>query len=303
MLYPAPLKPGDRVAVVCVSTAVPDGRLEPAIEAVKAWGLEPVVYPSCSARHGYFSGTDAQRATDMNEAFADPTIAGVLAGRGGYGAHRILPLLDWDMIKQNPKPFFGYSDVTALHIAFQQAGFVSYHTIMPTTEYYQAIDDYSTDYLKKAFFGGLTGFIQNPEGVELETLVGGQATGRLCGGNLTLMAASLGTPWEIDTKDKIVFMEDIDEATYRVDGYLTQLRNAGKFEQCAGVVLGAWTNCLPERPESCLQLSEIFEELIAPAGKPMLGNLSCGHLLPTCALPLGGMVHLDADAKTLEVLP
>lgn len=303
MIYSPTLKPGDKVAVVCLSSAVPNGRLEPAMEAVRALGLEPVVYPSCTALHGYFSGDDAQRAADLNAAFADDSIAGILAGRGGYGAHRVLPLLDWDLIKAKPKPFYGYSDVTALHTALQQVGgFVSYHSIMPTTEYYQPVDDYSMDSLKKALFGGLTGVYDYPQPVDLETLVPGQATGQLCGGNLTLLSSSLGTPWEIDTTDKILFLEDIGEQTYRVDGLLTQLRNAGKLDACAGIVLGAWTDCPPENPDRCLLLPQIFQELIVPAGKPTLAGFPCGHILPTCALPLGAMASLDAEKQTLEVL-
>lgn len=305
MYTPKPLFPGARVALVCASSAVPTERLAPAAEAVAALGLTPVLYPSCyfSNRHGYFAASDAQRAADLQAAFADESIDGVLSIRGGYGAHRILPLLDLDAIARSPKYFSGYSDVTALHTAFNQVcGLVTYHTIMPSTEYYQKVDDYSMDYLKKALFGRLTGKLENPLGQPMETLVPGRTEGLLCGGNLSLLAASLGTPWEIDTRGKILFLEDIDEKTYRVDAMLTQLRNAGKFEDCAGVVLGAWTNCLPEFPEKTLELPEIFRELIVPCGRPVLANVACGHVLPTMSLPLGEMVALDASAQTLEVL-
>ena len=306
MLCPKSLRPGDRVALTCASSAVPAERLEPAVAAVKALGLEPVLYPSCyfENRHGYFAADDVQRAKDIQEAFADPTIQGVLSIRGGYGAHRILPLLDLEAIARTPKYFSGYSDVTALHTAFNQTcGFVTYHTPMPSTEYYEPVDGYTMDYLKKALFGGLTGEMKNPEGQVMETLVGGEAEGILCGGNLSLLAASLGTPWEVDTKGKILFLEDIGEKTYRVDGMLTQLRNAGKFADCAGVLLGYWTDCPPEYPEKTLELPEIFRELIVPAGKPVLAGLACGHVLPTMSLPLGARVALDAGKQTLEVLP
>lgn len=305
MLTPKPLFPGARVALVCASSAVPEDRLEPAVSAVRALGLEPVVYPSCyfANRHGYLAASDAQRAADINAAFSDDSIDGVLSIRGGYGAHRILPLLDFDTIRAHPKYFSGYSDVTALHTAFNQdGGFVTYHTIMPSTEYYETVDEYSMDQLKKALFGKLSGPVADPDGKPLETLVPGKAAGPLCGGNLSLLAASLGTPWEIDTREKILFLEDIGEKTYRIDGMLTQLRNAGKFDDCAGVVLGAWTDCVPEYPDKTLELPEIFAELIAPAGKPTLMGLACGHVLPTAALPLGGGAALDADGGTLELL-
>lgn len=305
MLTPDPLRPGDRVALTCASSAVPVERLEPAVAAVKALGLEPVVYPSCyfENRHGYFAADDAQRAKDIQDAFADPAIRGVLSIRGGYGAHRILPLLDLKAIAQTPKYFSGYSDVTALHTAFNQTcGFVTYHTPMPSTEYYEPVDGYTMEYLKKALFGTLTGELVNPDGQPMETLVGGEAEGSLCGGNLSLLAASLGTPWEVDTKGKILFLEDIGEKTYRVDGMLTQLRNAGKFEDCAGVLLGYWTDCPPEYPEKTLELPEIFEELIVPAGKPTLANVACGHALPAMSLPLGEKIYIDSNRKIIKVL-
>ena len=143
---------------------------------------------------------------------------------------------------------------------------MTYHTPMPSTEYYEPVDGYTMEYLKKALFGTLTGELKNPVDQPMETLVGGEAEGVLCGGNLSLLAASLGTPWEVDTKGKILFLEDIGEKTYRVDGMLTQLRNAGKFDECAGVLLGYWTDCPPEYPEKTLELPEIFAELVVPAG-------------------------------------
>ena len=305
MIKPKPLFPGAKVALTCASSAVPAERLGPAVDAVAALGFEPVVYPSCvlENHHGYFAADDAQRAKDIQDAFADPSIDGVLSIRGGYGAHRILPLLDLEAIAKTPKYFSGYSDVTALHTAFNQTcGFVTYHTIMPSTEYYKEVDDYSMDYLRRALFGTLTGALENPADIPMTTLVSGKATGTLCGGNLSLLSASLGTPWEIDTRGKILFLEDIGEKTYRVDSMLTQLRNAGKFDDCAGVILGAWTDCPPENPERTLLLPEIFSELIVPAGKPTLMDVQCGHILPTMSLPLGETVTMDADAKTIEVL-
>ena len=330
MTTPAPLRPGERVALLCASSAVPAERLEPAIAAVRAMGLEPVVYPTCydGTRHGYFAGTDAQRARDLTDAFADPDIRGVICIRGGYGAGRLLPMLDWEELARHPKPLFGYSDVTALHIALQQCcGLVTYHTPMPSTEWYRnvadvpvpddagrapgsgrnrtawydtGLDDFTEGYLRRALFGGLTGMLDM--GGQVRTLAPGRAEGPLCGGNLSLVCDSLGTPWEIDARGKLLFLEDVGEKTYRVDGMLTQLRNAGKLDDCAGVLLGYWTDCPPEDPERTLTLDEIFAEVVLPAGKPVLAGLACGHSLPTMSLPLGAAARMDADAKTLEVL-
>ena len=302
MITPKPLFPGARVALLAPASAVPEGKLQPALDFVRSLGMEPVVYPSCyfKNRDGYLAATDAQRAKDINDAFADPSIDGIWCIRGGYGGHRILPLLDADMIRANPKWFGGYSDVTALHVFFNQTcGFATYHCTMPSTE--PNPNEYTLGYLKKALFGGLTGEISNPEDQKISTLVPGKAEGLLCGGNLSLLAASLGTPWEVDTKGKILFLEDIGEKTYRVDGMLTQLRNAGKFDDCAGIILGAWTDCPPEYPEKTLLLPEIFNQLIAPAGKPTIMDFACGHCDTTAALALGIPCKLDATAGILTL--
>lgn len=296
MIVPKPLFSGARVALLAPASAVLEEKLEPALKYVRSLGLEPVVYPSCffKNRDGYLAATDTQRAKDINDAFSDPSIDGIWCIRGGYGGHRILPLLDTDMIKNHPKWFGGYSDVTALHTYFNQVcGFESYHCTMPSTE--PDPDEFTLRWLKKTLFGELTGELVMPEGQAPHTLVGGAARGILCGGNLSLLAASLGTPWEIDTKGKILFLEDIGEKTYRVDSMLTQLRNAGKFRDCAGIILGAWTDCSPEYPEKTLLLPEIFEQLIMPAGKPCIMDVACGHVLPTLSMPLGRMCVLDAD--------
>ncbi len=296
------LYPGARVALLCASSAVPEERLESSLAAVRALGLEPAVYPSCYYvnRHGYFAADDAQRAKDLQDAFSDPTVQGILCIRGGYGAGRLLPLLNWKDIARHPKPLYGYSDVTALHIALtQRCRMVSYHTPMPSTEWYKDTDEFTMTYLRRALFGALSGPM--PMGETVETLQGGKAKGALCGGNLSLVCDSLGTPWEIDTRGKILFLEDVGEKTYRIDGMLTQLRNAGKLDDCAGILLGYWTDCEPEYPDRTLTIPQIVEELVLPAGKPTLAGVPCGHSLPTMSLPLGAMAVMDADAKTLEV--
>lgn len=302
MIIPKQLFPGAKVALVAPASAVPEEKLQPALDYVRKLGLEPKVYPSCyfANRDGYLAATDAQRAKDINDAFADPEINGIWCIRGGYGGHRILPLLDVDMICANPKWFGGYSDITALHTLFNQVcGLETYHCTMPSTE--PNPDEFTLNLLKKAMFGELTGELAYPEGQKPVTLVGGTARGILCGGNLSLLVASLGTPWEIDTKNKILFLEDIGEKTYRVDGMLTQLRNAGKFQDCNGIVLGAWTDCPPEYPEKTLLLPDIFQQLVVPAGKPCMMDVACGHVLPTMSLPLGRMCTLDADAGILTL--
>ena len=300
MFAPKPLFPGAKVALVAPASAVPENKLGNALLLMQKLQLEPVLYPSCyfANRDGYLAATDAQRAKDIMDAFADPAIDGVWCIRGGYGGHRILPLLDKEIICKNRKWFGGYSDVTALHLFFnQECDLQTFHCTMPSTE--PNLDDYTLSYLKKALFGDLFGTLTYSQ--EITALVSGKAEGILCGGNLSLVAASLGTPWEIDTNGKILFLEDIGEKTYRVDSMLTQLRNAGKFADCAGILLGAWTDCEPEYPERTLLLPEIFRQLLVPAGKPILMDIPCGHCLPTLALPLGARVRMDADTKTIII--
>lgn len=298
------LHPGDRVALVCASSAVPAERLEPAVAVVKALGLEPVCYPTCYYvnRHGNFAGTDEQRAKDVMDAFGDPSIRGVLSIRGGYGAGRLLPMLELDAMAATGKFFSGYSDVTALHIPLNNRGMVTWHTVMPSTEYYKPIDDYTMTQLKWAMFGPAAGAIPLPEGWESKALVPGRARGKLVGGNLSLVADSLGTPWEIDTEGKILFLEDVEEEPYRIDGMLTQLRNAGKLDCCAGVLLGYWTDCVPEGDKPTLSLDEVLEELLGGLSCPVWQGLPCGHSLPSMALPLGAEVEMDTQEKRLEVL-
>lgn len=298
---PAPLYPGASVALVAPGSAVPEDRLPKALAFVRSFGLEPVVYPSCyfSNRDGYFAAADAQRAQDIMDAFSDPRIDGIWCIRGGYGSNRLLPLLDPEVIRPNPKWFGGYSDVTALHLFLnQECGLEAYHCPMASTEW--NADDFSRDALKKALFGDLSGTLILPEGQNPHRLVPGKAAGRLCGGNLSLVADSLGTPWEIDTRGKILFLEDVHEKPYRIDAMLTQLRNAGKFRDCAGILLGAWAGCEADAPDRSLSLPDIFQQLIFPEGKPAVTDLACGHVLPTVSLPMGRMCYLDADNGTIE---
>ncbi len=303
MIRPKPLFPGARVALVAPASAVPEEKLENALLLVKKLGMEPVTYPSCffANRDGYMAATDTQRAKDILDAFADPTIDGVWCIRGGYGAHRLQPLLDPEVIRSNPKWFGGYSDVTALHLFFNQVcDLETYHCVMPSTE--PNPEAYTLSWLKKVLFGFPAESLAYPEGHTVTPLVPGSAEGILCGGNLSLVAASLGTPWEIDTTGKILFLEDIGEKTYRVDAMLTQLRNAGKFADCAGILLGAWTDCPPEIPERTLLLPEIFRQLVAPAGKPTIMDIPCGHCDITAALPMGRPCRMDAAAGTVTIL-
>lgn len=304
MVKPKPLKKGDRIALIGASSPTPIDKIEPSIKFMEEMGFEVVVGKSVAASHGFLSGTDEVRAKDINEMFEDKSIKGIFAIRGGYGAARLLDMLNYDMIKNNPKVFAGYSDVTALHNVFnEKCNLITFHTPMPSTELYNGVDEYTMDYFNKSIFSDEPlGTLKNPSDQEIKSLVKGIAKGKLVGGNLSLIASSMGTPYELDTKDKILFLEDIDESPYRIDRMLVQLKQCGKFKDAAGIILGAWTNCDPKEDEKSLTLMEVFEELIKTENKPTVYNIACGHCLPTMSIPLGAEVELDADNNKITIL-
>ena len=308
MIIPKRLQLGQTVMLLSVSSPTTPARLPLAVAALERLGLHVRVSETCTAQYGNLAGSDALRARELQAAFADPTIDAILCVRGGYGATRILPLLDLQAIAKTPKLFAGYSDVTALHIAFtQQCGFETYHTPMPSTELYKlAEDDFTWQSYRQTLMADASNSypLMNHPDEPRETLVGGKATGRLIGGNLALVQASLGTPFEIDCTDGILFLEDIDENTERIDRMLTQLRNAGKLAQLNGILLGAWTNCGAvdeENPQNSLTLRQVFEQLLVPLNVPIVAGVTCGHVTPTLSLPMGRQVTMDATNQTVII--
>lgn len=301
MLYPKPLAPGDRVALVGPSGPVLPERVEPAVQAVKALGLTPVLYPSATAQRGYLAGEDRQRAKDLTDAFLDETISGIICIRGGYGAQRMLPYFDLTAALLHPKVFCGYSDITAIHALLNRHGLVTFHTPMPSTEWYKGLDGYTLDSMKNLLFHPREEWnpLENPADAPApQVLVPGKAAGRLTGGNLSLVASSLGTPYEVNTQGTVLFLEDIGERPYRLDGMLTHLRNAGKLEGASAVLLGAFTDCAAEDPSRSLTIPEVISDVVEPVcrekGIPLVAGLVCGHTLPTMSLPLGAGVSLQA---------
>lgn len=293
--WPMPLKPGDKVAITAPSSPVPDEKLEASIASIKFLGLDPVVMPSCSMHHGYLAGQDHQRADDLNAAFASEEYKGIFCLRGGYGAMRILPLLDFDMIRQHPKVFVGYSDITALHTSINKlCGFITFHGPMPTTDY-RVHEGFTNNSLRQCLFAPTDlKIFQNPPNEKIHILCRGKAQGMLTGGNLSLLAGTLGSPYEVDTRGKILFIEDVDEEPYRVDKSLTALSLAGKFRDCEGIILGTFARC-EEADHPTLSLMKIFEEVVLPWQKPTILNFRAGHIYPQSTMPMGACITLDAD--------
>ena len=304
MIKPKPLQQGDSVAIIAPASPCDKKLIDKCISSLNELGLNVVIGESCISEHGFLSGTDDIRANDINCMFADKNIKGIFALRGGYGCARLLDLLDFKLIKKNPKIFIGYSDITALHIAInQKSKLITYHGPMISTELIKGLDEYSADYYKKFIFGNeKVEELFNPKGNTLEVINNGIASGQLIGGNLSLICSSLGTKYEINTKNKILFLEEVDETPYKVDRMLLQLKQSGKFKDATGIILGAFTDCIASSNKKSLSLEEVFNEIILPLKKPTISKLVCGHCLPTLTLPLGSKVILDANEKRIKII-
>lgn len=304
MIRPKPLKKGDTVAIIAPASPADKNLIDSCINSLENLGLNVVVGKSCTSEYGFLSGTDDIRANDINSMFANKSINGIFAIRGGYGCARLLNLIDFNLIKKNPKVFIGYSDITALHIAInQKSKLITYHGPMVSTELIKGLDEYSFNYYNKFLFCNdnmieLCNPIENP----IKTINPGVAEGKLIGGNLSLICSSLGTKYEINTKNKILFLEEVEEVPYKIDRMLTQLKQSGKLKDANGIILGSFTNCIAPNNKKSLSLQEVFNEIISPLKKPTISNLVCGHCLPTLTLPLGSKILLDANNKKIKIL-
>ncbi|MFJ6521717.1 LD-carboxypeptidase [Streptomyces filamentosus] len=294
---PARLRPGDRIAVVAPSGPVPEERLRPGLDLLRGWGLEPVVAPHVLDAHpalGHLAGADAARARDLTEAYADPAVAAVICARGGYGAQRMVDLVDWAAVRAaGPKPFVGYSDVTALHEAFAvRAGFATLHGPMIATAAFLT-EPRTRESLRATLFEPET--VRAPGAATARALVPGRASGVTLGGCASLLAADLGTPHaRPSARGGLLLLEDVGEEPYRLDRIFTQLLRSGWLDGVAGIVLGSWEECGPYEEVRAL-LADRFGGL----GVPVLEGLGFGHDPAAPTVPLGVPAVLDADAGTL----
>ena len=293
---PPPLAPGARVALVAPAGPLRgEADVERAVTNARAFGWEPVVGAHALARRGYFAGSDAERAEDVNRALRDPTVDGVWCLRGGYGAMRILDLLDFDALARRPRPLLGYSDGTALHAAVAtRCDFISYHA--PTAR--AVLTPFSRESLERAVVTQ-----RDPCGAAptARVLRPGRAEGVLAGGNLALLAALTGTPYAPRLDGAIVVVEDVNEAVYRVDRMLRQLLMAGALDGCRALVFGHCTDCPEESDDGARSLDDVLAETADALGVPCLSGVPVGHIDDQWTLPLGAWAELDADARTLAV--
>ena len=306
---PKRLKKGDTVRMVAPASAVLDRHhVLIAKESFEALGFNVELGEYVFGRHGYLSGTDAERAEDVNKAFADDSVDAVIAVRGGWGCNRILPLLDYDMIRANNKVLLGYSDITSLMNAlYVKTGMVSFHG--PNGFSYWA--DFQAQQFRDVIMDGKSTTMRNYKEKE-ETLTmmsnrtttvnSGTAQGVLVGGNLTVLTSLCGTPYFPDLKGKILMLEDVGENIYRIDRFLSQLQLAGHLEGVAGIVFGHCTECDPGGGFGSFTLHEVFEHYFKPLGVPTYTGAQFGHIRDNHILPVGHVVELDADAATLKLL-
>ncbi|WP_030662150.1 S66 peptidase family protein [Streptomyces cellulosae] len=295
---PSRLAPGARVAVVAPSGPVPEERLRAGLDVLRGWDLDPVVAPHVLDRHtefGYLAGTDADRAADLLSAWCDPAVDAVLCARGGYGAQRMVDLLDWEAMRAaGPKVFVGFSDITALHEAFAtRLGLVTLHGPMAA----------GIDFVKNTRAQAhLKATLFAPETVRTITsggtaLAPGRARGVTLGGCLCLLAAELGTPQaRPGARGGLLCLEDVGEETYRLDRYLTQLLRAGWLDGVRGVLLGSWEQC-----EAYDGLRALLADRLGGLGVPVVEEFGFGHCAGALTIPFGVAAELDADMGTLTL--
>ncbi len=278
-------------------------------ESLAALGFKTRRGANLLARRGYFAGTDEQRAADLNAMFADPEVRAIHCVRGGWGSARLLPLLDWKMIARNPKILLGYSDITTLLLALHaKTGLVTFHGPVGASQW----NPFNVGYIKRVLQDGEAVTFENLKEIDeddltvienrVQTLRPGTARGRLLGGNLTVLSSLVGSGYLPDWDGCILFLEDVEEAPYRIDRMLTQLRLAGILEKARAVIWGTCADCRPGQGFGSLTVTEVLDDHIRPLGVPAWSGAMIGHVERQFTLPIGAEVEADATAGTLRML-
>lgn len=303
MLKGKAIKIGDTIGLIAPSSPTSPERVDLAKEALENMGFKVKMGKTCYERYGYLAGNDKLRAEDLNRMFQDEEVDGIICLRGGYGAAKMLPYINYECIGKNPKVFVGYSDITAIHGVLNKiCNLLTIHGPMVSSDMIDDFDEFSRVSLFNMIMKNeIKGFLENPEGEEIKCLVPGRAKGQIVGGNLALITSLIGTPYEIDTRDKILFIEDVDEEPYRVDRMLTQLLLSGKLKEVSGIILGDFSNSEPKNPDESLTLIQVFNDIIKPLGKPTIYNFKAGHCSVKATLPLGAMACIDGEGCTIEI--
>ena len=312
-IKPRALKPGDSVAIVAPSGIPSEEALEHGVKFFESLGLKVKMGESVKRRFGYLAGSDEERALDLMRAWSDPEVGAIIAARGGYGAMRILPFLDFERIRRSPKILLGYSDITALHLAiWKEARIITLHG--PIAEIKAPpMNKYNRERLVDTLFGlWPPGELEDPEPENVDLfspqklspergclsfIEPGKAQGKLVGGNLSLIASTIGTRWEIDTKGNVLFLEDVGEKPYRIDRMLCQLQLSGKLKDASGFCLGSFTDCEADPDHPSFTIDEVLRNYFSGTGKPCITKLPVGHGKFNGTIPMGIEVCIESCAN------
>jgi muramoyltetrapeptide carboxypeptidase len=308
-LLPAPLKKGDTVGLISPSAATAERiQFDFAQEALVALGFQVKLGENLKNRRGHLAGSDSERANDLNSMFADPDVKAVICIRGGSGAARILPMIDYNVVKMNPKPILGYSDITALHCAIQtQTGLVTFHGPNGSGSW----NSFNVSQFQKMFFDrSLVTFAnEQVKGDDLvvkqnriQTLQPGSVQGKILGGNLTVLVSLSGTPYYPDFEDAILFIEDIGEDPYKIDRMMSTLALNGTLSKIKGFIFGQCSDCNPGGGYGSLTLDDILDDYILPLRIPAYKGAMIGHVPKQFIVPVGAKVEMDASQGTFRML-
>lgn len=300
---PSRLQKGDTIGIIAPSSPPNLESLQRSLAFLEQLGLKVKMGKHVENVHGYLAGTDEERLEDLQDMLADPNVKGIICAGGGYGAGRYADRIDFQLMAEQPKILWGYSDITFLHTTIGQfANVVTFHGPMLASD----VGKDTFHDLSARMFGQLFEPIElhyTEDISPLTTLTGGVAQGELVGGNLSLLVSALGSKYEIDTRGQLLLIEDVDEEPYKVDSMLNQLRLAGKLQDAAGFVVGDFARSEPKKRKTTLTLEQVFEHYLGNLGKPVVTGFNIGHCEPHFAVPLGVEARLDGDAKTLTILP
>jgi muramoyltetrapeptide carboxypeptidase len=299
-IKPMALQRGDTVGVVTLGSPLNAGVIRTHIAYLQSMGLEVVVGRYVYAENGYLAGTDEERADDLMSMFKNDRVRLILPSRGGVGVEGILPFLDYDYIRLHPKIVSGYSDITVLLNALSQfSDIVTLHSLL-LIDFKPETQPYNFEHFFTATSSvAVPRLINNPPGKMLVSKVAGNVSGPIIGGNLTSFVGSLGTPFEIDTVGKILMLEETHEPVNTVYRYVDQLKLAGKFRDCIGIVMGECTRCVDAYGKS---YEDLINDYLVPLGKPLLTNLASGHGVYKAAIPIGAVVNMNTNNRTITLL-
>lgn len=298
-IRPPILRAGDTVGIVTLGSPRDEATINARIQFLENMGFNVVVGEYVYSWAGYLAATPQQRASDLMSMFENPDVRAIIPVRGGTGVADIIPYLDYTIINRNPKIITGYSDVTVLlNVLYIWANLITFHSLL-LIDFRETTPAYNFD----QFFTATSTLtsprpLENPPGMPLVSRVPGNVDGTIVGGNLTSFVDTLGTPFEVDTRGRIVFIEETHEAVSRVYRLVTHLIHAGKFRDCAGIIVGECSNCVDSYGKT---YEDLINEVLIPLGKPLMTNLASGHGYYKMAIPIGATANLNTIENTLTV--